>query len=196
MTTHEVVVTPTDLVALATKATAVYLRRRPSLYPQREDMLGDASLAAHIAHQRYDGTGSFGGYAYPLIVFAIVDGLRFRGRLTRKDYADAKDGTDIAPSHLVPLYLSNAATDIGVADPRAEVPHRQVEARMAALSMLDLLKDWPREQEVIRRVVLGSEPQAAVAHDFGVDESRICQLKSVALGRLRNHPDMADTLAG
>ena len=196
MTSPEVV-TPTDLVVLARKATATYLRSRPSLRPEREDMMGDASLAAHIAHQRYDGTGTFKGYAYPLVTFAIIDGLRLRGRLTRKDYADARNGVGMTAARLAPLHLSHDdLTSTDVADLQGETPHRHLEGQLAALSALRLLDEWPREQEVIRRVVLEGEPQMCVAKDFGVSESRICQLRSVALWRLRHHPDMPDTLTG
>ena len=192
------VVTPADLVELAKKATAVYLRSRPNLLWQRDDILGDATLAALLAHQRYDGTGSFGGYAYPLVVFAIVDGLRFRGRLTRQDYAVLKEGKEeLLPEKLEPLSLSQPElAGLNNVDPLSEVSYRDVEVRAAIPRILSMLDPWPREREVIRRVILQGERQAAVARDLGVTESRVCQLRSVALQRLRNHPDMPDTLAG
>lgn len=189
-----------SLVDLARKATFTYLRRRPGLYSQRDDMLGDASLAAHIAHQRYDGSGTFGGYAYPRVVFAIIDGLRARGFLCRQDYAAAGEqggGNVLASVQLDPLSLSDPyLMNFDVVDPRSEVPLRHVEGRVAAPQVLRLLDPWPREQEVIRRVDLDGEMQVAVARDLGVTESRVCQLRRVGLRRLRNYLGLSGTLAG
>ena len=189
-------VTPAELVAVARKATFTYLHNKPSLSWQRDDMLGDAMLSAHVAYQRWDGSGVFAGYAYPRVVFGIIDGLRSRSYLTRKAYADfggQLDTDSVPPAHLVPLHLTyDDLTSRSVADPHAEDPYRHFEARMTVPWMLSLLR--PREREVIRRVDLGGELQADVARDFGVTEPRISQLRSVALWRLRNNPDVREAL--
>ena len=184
-------VTPADLVVVAQTATFTYLRTRPSLTEQRDDMLGDAMLAAHIAHQRWNGSGVFAGYAYPRVVFGIIDGLRLRGHRTRRDYAT---NPDLLPQAcLNPLSLTDEdLARLDITDPHAEDPYRRVEARMTACKALECL--CGREREVIRRVDLNGEMQADVGRDMGISESRVCQIRSVALWRLRNNPGVREVM--
>ena len=175
-------VTPADLVVVARRAASIYLRTRPALLSQKDDMLGDAMLAAHVAHQRWDGQGVFAGYAYPRVVFGIIDGLRARGRLTRRDYAAR---AECPSSHLNPLNLTNDdLVKLDAADPYAEDPYRRVEDRMMVSWLLSCL--CGREREIICRVDLCGEMQAAVGRDMGISESRVCQLRRVGLWRLRS----------
>ena len=182
-------VTPADLVSAARKATFCYVRKRPVLAWQADDMLGDAMLAAHIAHRKWDGGGTFAAFAYERCVYAIVDGLRSRGHRNRRDYAT---NSDLLPrSCFDPLSLTDEdLARLDVTDAHAEDPYRRVEARMTATQVMTLLRPWPREQEVIRRVDLDGEMQADVGRDMGISESRVCQLRRVALRRLRNNPDV------
>lgn len=186
-------VTPADLVSVARRATFCYLRKRPTLAWQTDDMLADAMLAAHIAHQKWDGRQEFSAFAYERCVYAIIDGFRLRGHRNRRDYAT---NPDLLPQAcLDPLSLTDEdITSRDVADPHAEDPYRRVEARMTATQVMTLLRPWPREQEVIRRVDLDGEMQADVGRDMGISESRVCQLRRVALRRLRDNPNVRGAL--
>ena len=172
-------VTPADLVDVARTAVATYLRKKPWLAWQTDDMLSDAMLAAHVAYQRWDHSGAFKGYAYPRIVFKVIDGLRARGRLTRRDLALPVE--QVPPDHFDAVaLLANEDVD----DPHAQDPYRRVEDRMTVVWLLSYL--CGREREIICRVDLCGEMQAAVGRDMGISESRVCQLRRVGLRRLRS----------
>ena len=184
-------VTPADLVSAAGKATFCYVRKRPVLAWQADDMLGDAMLAAHIAHRKWDGSGTFAAFAYVRCVYAIVDGLRSRGHRNRRDYAT---NPDLLPqSCLDPLSLADEdLARLDVTDLHGEDPHRRVEARMTTCKALECL--CAREREIILRVDLDGEMQADVGRDMGISESRVCQLRRVALQHLRDNPDVREAL--
>ena len=186
-------VTPADLVSVARRATFCYLRKRPTLTWQTDDMLADAMLAAHIAHQKWDGREEFGAFAYGRCVYAIIDGFRLRGHRNRRDYAT---NPDLLPQAcLDPLGLTDEdLARLDVTDPYGEDSYRCVETRMTICKMLECLR--AQEREVILRVDLGGELQAVVGRDMGVSESRVCKIRSAALWRLRHHPDMQNTLDG
>ena len=178
-------VTPADVVNVARRAAYGYLRSRPSLAWQSDDMLGDAMLAAHVAHQRWNGNGTFGGFAYPRVVGGVIDGLRSRSYLTRRDYATRRS--------TVPLSLSTEdLVRLDIADPHAEDGNRRVESQMTVCWMLGRLR--VREREVIQRVDINGEMQADVGRDMGISASRVCQIRKVALQWLSNNLDVEEVV--
>lgn len=184
-------VTPADLVSVARRATFCYLRKRPTLAWQTDDMLADAMLAAHIAHQKWDGREEFSAFAYGRCVYAIIDGFRLRGHRNRRDYAT---NPDLLPQAcLDPLSLTDEdLARLDVTDPYGEDSYRCVETRMTTCKALECL--CAREREIILRVDLNGEMQADVGRDMGISEARVCQLRKVALKHLRDNPDVREAL--
>ena len=160
------------LVNVARQAAYKYVRTRPGLIQQSDDILGDALLAAHIASQRWDGRGTFGGFAYGRCVYAIIDGLRSRGVLTRRNYAQRPDWS---PARNVDV--------LDIPDATALRSQYRVELRLTVQRLLTLLSR--RQRDVLVRNVMNAEPCEALAADYGLSQARVWQIRREALACLR-----------
>lgn len=81
-----------------------------------------------------------------------------------------------------------------IPDNEAEQPFRDIEeadyCRLIRETVAEILKDRPREIEVIERRYYNGESQMSIAADSGVSHARISQIEAKALRKLRNSPQM------
>lgn len=97
-----------------------------------------------------------------------------------------------------PLTDKNGETDDTlltlIPDNEAEQPFRDIEeadyCRLIRETVAEILRDRPREIEVIERRYYNGESQMSIAADSGVSHARISQIEAKALRKLRNSPQM------
>jgi RNA polymerase sigma factor for flagellar operon FliA len=185
---------PDDAVAgmaLVRQIAASIARRLPS-HVDREELISLGALGWAQARCRFDATRGvpFAGFAAARIRGAILDGLRQSDSVSRGERRRAKESAVPTPQRIVcdPSELAYALSiAVSEEDPTEEMARRQSLADLhRALSTLT-----EREWFIINRHFFDEQPMRAVGAELGVTESRISQIVSGALCRLRNameHP--------
>lgn len=123
----------------------------------------------------------FAGFAAMRISGAILDGLRASDTLSRNDRKRAK--ADIAPTaQRIVSDETEVEAAVGKEADAAELLQRSelIEELRAALAQLPT-----REQYVVSRHFFDEVPMRAIGIELGVTESRISQIVTAAIGKLR-----------
>jgi len=176
---------PDDPVAgmtLVRQIAASVARRLPS-HVDRDELVSLGALGWAEARARFDATRGvpFAGFAAMRIRGAILDGLRAVDTLSRGDRKRAK--ADSAPT--APRIVSDESEiDAAVADEAdaSEVLQRSemIEELRAALAELPA-----RDRYIVSRHFFDDVPMRALGIELGVTESRISQIVTAAIGKLR-----------
>lgn len=189
-------------------------RRRAGLHPRMaDDIEQDAMLGLIDAAGRYDVTkGTFTAFAYSRVMGAIVDGARELDWLSRGDRRAARSGEErILVSRPggrggtmeIPMptaqslsgtpnwegqeeHLLDVIVDEDALDPAKEVMETVDAERCLALAMMCLTE---RERIVITLYYYEGFVLHRIADYLGVTESRVSQLHTKALLRLRANVD-------
>lgn len=167
-------------------------RGRHSTGVDAADLYSDGMLGLHTGVKQWDEQPEVRArfnanryyYLRKIVQRAIIDGLRARNGRSRDGvhhkqefryrthsldaYMDAKGDGESNESMLDRF--------VGVEDERWDV-------------VKDLLGRLPdRERLIVWRTIVEGEPMIEVAHDLGITESRVCQIRQQAMARLRGEP--------
>ena len=137
-----------SLLALLTRLTRQFARRRLGAVTWIDDVVQETLLAVHGARQTYDAARPFAPWFYAIASSRMIDVIRRERRIESRQIA-----TDALPER-----ASNE-------DARDAI---DVEAIHAALATLP-----PRQREVIARMKLGDESVREVAGRLGMSESAV-----------------------
>ena len=170
-------------MVLVKQIAASVARRLPS-HIERDELVSLGALGWAEARVRFDPSRGvpFAGFAAMRIRGAILDGLRAGDTLTRGERRRARqESTPSAPrivSDNDELEAAAAPQDGDVSDVLAQ--EEMVEELRAALATLP-----ERERYILSRHFFDDVPMRAVGAELGVTESRISQIVTAAVGRLR-----------
>lgn len=186
-----------DHLALVERAVNVEFRSRPETPAySREDALQDAYLALARASQDFDPAvgASFSTFAWYRVSGAIVDGFRKIDPVSRTDRARIKagercreDGSAILVE-VCSLSDTVPGTTFTWEDVTADraAPERERLGPDVVGEIARLLGKLPeRERYIVRRVIFEEAVMREVGVELGVSESRVSQLLTKALTRLR-----------
>jgi RNA polymerase sigma factor for flagellar operon FliA len=182
---------PDDPVAgmtLVRQIAASVARRLPS-HVDRDELVSLGALGWAEARVRFDHSRGvpFAGFAAMRIRGAILDGLRACDTLSRGERKRAK--ADITPT--APRIVSDETeVDAAVADEAdaAEILQRSelIEELRAALAQLPT-----RDRYVVSRHFFDDVPMRAIGIELGVTESRISQIVTAAIRKVRHQLGIA-----
>ncbi|MDB4966653.1 MAG: polymerase sigma factor for flagellar operon [Myxococcales bacterium] len=176
---------PDDPIAgmLLVKQIAASVARRLPTHVDRDELVSLGALGWVEARVRFDHTRGvpFAGYAAMRIRGAILDGLRACDTLSRGDRKRAK--ADSAPT--LPRIVSDeqeieAATSDQFDASELLAQEEMIEELREALDTLN-----ERERYILTRHYFNDVPMRAIGEELGVTESRISQIVSGAVARLR-----------
>lgn len=180
--------TPDDPAAgltLVKQIAASVARRLPS-HVDRDELVSLGAMGYAEARVRFDPSRGvpFAGFAAMRIRGAILDGLRAADTLSRGDRKRAREEATPTPPKIVSdpeevdHALATASYDGDVSDLLA---HQELVAELrAALATLP-----ERERHVVTRHFFEEVPMKVIGAELGVTESRISQIISGAVARLR-----------
>lgn len=206
------VMQPAALLKMAKQAAGVCFRRRGSGgLDTFDDYVQDAALGGWKALETYDPErgASLPTYLWTRMVGSILDGQRARGHLSRTDMSrvkaayEASEGGEVRllPRQHTPVSLDALRTDPDsgrvsswdIADPTSASGFERFERADLVAWLVEQVTG--REREAIERTLLGSETLMAVGRDWGVTESRVCQIRSKGLARLYQSLQEPDLLS-
>lgn len=176
---------PDDAVAglsLVRQIAASVARRLPR-HVDRDELVSLGALGWVEARVRFDASRGvpFAGFAAMRIRGAILDGLRACDPLSRGERKRAK--ADCAPT--APRVIADereleaaAAADLGACE---LLQHEELRAELGAA--LDQLS--ARERYIVQRHFFDDVPMRALGVELGVTESRISQIITATIGKLR-----------
>lgn len=183
---------PHRLMPLACAVVAEMMRSYAARANERDDMLSDALLAAAVNLPRWrpDGGVELQSFLYQRMRWGIIDGIRARAPIGRDSYQRGVREKDRPVWQRAPLSLEAMVEWSEVDRPDSLFPDREAEhafdaaeASAAVAELLPTLKG--RQREVITRIYLDGQTGVEVAADWGVTESRVCQIRGDAMKRLR-----------
>lgn len=184
---RRVVDDPDGLMRMAHYAARPWLRG----IPDDVEVLSDAMLGVAQAAVRWrpDGGATLLSLCLTRARYAIIDGKRDRGVLTRDEHPAGVHVDDLPSQRRGALPMSSFVNGDGetvvidLADPLSTAPYDAAEARVDLAPLLDTLTD--RERWVVTQVHLLDRKQRDVAADLGVTECRVSQLLVTAMKRMR-----------
>jgi RNA polymerase sigma factor FliA len=179
---------PHDPIAgmtLVRQIAASVARRLPS-HIDRDELVSLGALGWVEARARFDASRGvpFAGYAALRIRGAILDGLRQSDTLSRGDRKKARVTNEPALPRTVggmsPLELEST---VGHDETHLD---DALAGRQMSRELSRALPSLPeREQYVVRRFFFDEMPMRAIGEELGVSESRISQIVTAAVGKLR-----------
>jgi len=177
---------PTAAMALVRQIAASIARRLPS-HVDRDELIGLGALGWAEARMRFDPNRGvpFAGFAASRIRGAILDGLRRADSLSRGDRRRARAGEGSAAPRIVSdpaevaAAVDRSTDELDTSDHLAREQMRD-ELRAAVVRLSE------RERHVLTRHFFDEIPMRAIGEELGVTESRISQIISAALVRLRS----------
>lgn len=170
-------------MTLVRQIAASVARRLPS-HIERDELVSLGALGWAEARVRFDPSRGvpFAGFAAMRIRGAILDGLRSVDTLTRGERRRARASAECTAPRVVSsdeeVEAAAAPSDGDVSDLLAQ--EEMLDELRAALNGLP-----ERERLVVQRHFLDGVPMRAVGAELGVTESRISQIASGAVARLR-----------
>jgi RNA polymerase sigma factor for flagellar operon FliA len=172
-------------MALVRQIAASVARRLPT-HIDREELVGLGTLGWAEARMRFDRSRGvpFVGFAAARIRGAILDGLRRSDTLSRGDRRRAQQTNEPTLPRIVndPAEVEAAMDRAGEASDISDL--------LAQQEMVDELRESlgklpERERFVLLRHFFDDAPMRVVGAELGVTESRISQIVSAAIERLR-----------
>jgi len=137
-----------SLLALLTRLTRQFARRRLGAVTWIDDVVQETLLAVHGARQTYDAARPFAPWFYAIASSRMIDVIRRERRIESRQIA-----TDALPERT------------SHEDARDAIDVEAIHAALAALP--------PRQREVIARMKLGDESVREVAGRLGMSESAV-----------------------
>lgn len=172
---------PQAVIRIAHWAARDYQKRNPAA--SYDEVLSDAMLGVAQAVTRWDPSkGTLGTYAAPRARGAILDGVRSRGTLARSEYR-AGVRFDTLPEHRRPALSLQSLHDTGQDVPHNPSDFTDVDDRDTIDRLLAPLD--ARSRYIIEAHDLHGYRLAEIAATLGITESRVCQLRTKALDRVR-----------
>ena len=177
---------PDDPVAgmtLVKQIAASVARRLPS-HIERDELISLGALGWAEARQRFDASRGvpFAGFAAMRIRGAILDGLRSCDTLTRGERRRARAESTLTPARVVSndeeVEAAAAPSDGDASDVLAQ--EEMIDELRQALATLP-----ERERYIVTRHFFEDVPMRAIGAELGVTESRISQIVTGAMARLR-----------
>jgi RNA polymerase sigma factor for flagellar operon FliA len=169
-----------DMVLVRQIAGAL-VRRLPA-HVELNELIALGALGVVEARRRYDGQRGvpFAAFAAMRIRGAMLDGLRSEDLVSRSERSRIRAGE-----------CSASMTEVELQDELTESRQEAVDERLARLGEIAelrrLLPKLPeREQLVLQRHFFEELPLKVIGEQLGVTESRVCQIVSAAVSRLRN----------
>ncbi|HEY2744388.1 MAG TPA: sigma-70 family RNA polymerase sigma factor [Polyangia bacterium] len=157
--------------------------RLPS-HVDRDELVSLGALGWVEARDRFDAARGvpFAGFAAARIRGAILDGLRAVDTLSRADRQRARRADEpTAPRIFVDDALVAAAVAPEAAADASLMSDELIAELRGALATLP-----ERERHIVERHFIDEVPLRTIGAELGVTESRICQLVSRAVARLRD----------
>ena len=177
---------PDDPVAgmkLVRQIAAAVSRRLPG-HIERDELVSLGALGWVEARARFDASRGvpFAGFAAARIRGAILDGLRAADTLSRADRKRAKaESSPVAPRIFADDALVAAAVAPDASVDGCMVQEELLEELRAALATLP-----ERDRYIVQRHFIEEIPLRVIGAELGVTESRVCQLVSRSVARLRD----------
>jgi RNA polymerase sigma factor for flagellar operon FliA len=176
---------PDDPVAgmsLVRQIAAAVARRLPS-HVERDELVSLGALGWVEARARFDKSRGvpFAGYAATRIRGAILDGLRAVDTLSRGDRKRAKAGSEPTAPRIVNDESQVDAAVAADADASDVLQHEQMRQELRT----EIEKLPARDRYVLSRHFFDDVPMRALGVELGVTESRISQIVTAAVGKLR-----------
>jgi RNA polymerase sigma factor FliA len=169
-----------DMVLVRQIAGAL-VRRLPA-HVELNELIALGALGVVEARRRYDGQRGvpFAAFAAMRIRGAMLDGLRSEDLVSRSERSRIRAGE-----------CSASMTEVELQDEMTESQHEAVDERLARLGEIaELRRMLPklseREQLVLQRHFFEELPLKVIGEQLGVTESRVCQIVSAAVSRLRS----------
>jgi RNA polymerase sigma factor FliA len=173
-------------MALVRQIAASVARRLPS-HIERDELVGLGTLGWAEARVRFDKSRGvpFAGFAAARIRGAILDGLRRADTLSRGDRRRAQQTNEPTLPRII-----NDPAEVEAAMDRAN-EESDISDLLAQQEMVDELREAleqlpERERYVLLRHFFDDVPMRIVGAELGVTESRISQIVSAAVERLRS----------
>jgi RNA polymerase sigma factor for flagellar operon FliA len=173
-------------MALVRQIAASVARRLPS-HIDRDELVGLGTLGWAEARVRFDKSRGvpFAGFAAARIRGAILDGLRRADTLSRGDRRRAQQTNEPTLPRII-----NDPAEVEAAMDRAN-DESDISDVLAQQEMVDELREAleqlpERERYVLLRHFFDDVPMRIVGAELGVTESRISQIVSAAVERLRS----------
>jgi RNA polymerase sigma factor for flagellar operon FliA len=172
-------------MALVRQIAASVARRLPS-HVDRDELVGLGTLGWAEARQRFDASRGvpFAGFAAARIRGAILDGLRRADTLSRGDRRRAqRDSAPCLPRIVSDPAEVEAAMDRSCDD--GDVSDVLAQQEMVDELRLALTKLPERERLVLLRHFFDDVPMRVIGAELGVTESRVSQIATAAVEKLR-----------
>jgi RNA polymerase sigma factor for flagellar operon FliA len=169
-------------MSLVRQIAASVARRLPT-HVDRDELVSLGALGWVEARARFDASRGvpFAGYAATRIRGAILDGLRAVDTLSRGDRKRAKADSEPTMPRIV---NDESEIDAAVAsDADASDVLQQEEMRQELRTAIDKLP--ARDRYILSRHFFDDVPMRALGTELGVTESRISQIVTAAIGKLR-----------
>lgn len=182
---------PDDPVAgmtLVRQIAASVARRLPS-HIERDELVSLGALGWAEARARFDQRRGvpFAGFAALRIRGAILDGLRACDTLSRGDRKRAKaEATPTAPR----IFSDERELELAVA-PEASASEKLQQSELVDELNQALATLPARDRYIVQRHFFDDVPMRAIGVELGVTESRISQIISACLGKLRRQLGIA-----
>ncbi|HEX4458995.1 MAG TPA: sigma-70 family RNA polymerase sigma factor [Polyangia bacterium] len=172
-------------MALVRQIAASVARRLPS-HVDRDELVGLGTLGWAEARQRFDASRGvpFAGFAAARIRGAILDGLRRADTLSRGDRRRAQRDSQPALPRIVSdpaeveAAMDRSSDDGDVSDVLAQ--QEMVDELRTAMTKLP-----ERERLVLLRHFFDDVPMRVIGAELGVTESRVSQIATAAVEKLR-----------
>ena len=172
-------------MALVRQIAASVARRLPS-HVDRDELVGLGTLGWAEARQRFDAARGvpFAGFAAARIRGAILDGLRRADTLSRGDRRRAQRDSQPALPRIVSdpaeveAAMDRSSDDGDVSDVLAQ--QEMVDELRTAMTKLP-----ERERLVLLRHFFDDVPMRVIGAELGVTESRVSQIATAAVEKLR-----------
>jgi RNA polymerase sigma factor FliA len=168
-------------LALVRQIASALVRRLPS-HVELSELVALGNLGVVEARRRYEARRGvpFAAFAAMRIRGAMLDGLRAEDLVSRSERSRIRTG-DCSPSMV----------EIELEDESIGSPSEPADERLARLrEIAELRRSLPslpeRERLVLQRHFFEELPLRVIGEQLGVTESRVCQIVSAAVSRLRN----------
>jgi RNA polymerase sigma factor for flagellar operon FliA len=172
-------------MALVRQIAASVARRLPS-HVDRDELVGLGTLGWAEARQRFDASRGvpFAGFAAARIRGAILDGLRRADTLSRGDRRRAqRDSAPVLPRIVSDPAEVEAAMDRSSDD--GDVSDVLAQQEMVDELRIAMTKLPERERLVLLRHFFDDVPMRVIGAELGVTESRVSQIATAAVEKLR-----------
>ncbi len=168
-------------LALVKQIAGALVKRLPA-HVELSELVALGNLGLCEARRRYDGRRGvpFAAFAAMRIRGAMLDGLRQEDLVSRSERGRIRAGECSASISQVELDDNDTFSQNEAVDERL--------ARMSEIAELRrMLPQLPeRERTVLQRHFFEELPLKVIGEELGVTESRVCQIVSAAVSRLRN----------